>query len=190
MKTAQEYEKEIIDGLKENTGKDLPAWLAEVKNSGHAKRNDILNWLKSDKGLKHGLANTIVAIHFNNGNPVYQSSDSLKDAQFEKREHLKPLYDALEKAIEGLGVEVNIIAKKMYMSFNGKREFAVAAIKSKEIRVGMDLGDQPFDDYVVKATSLGAMPRISHMVVLTDQSHIDDKLRGKLKEAYQHVHPG
>jgi len=45
-----------------------------------------------------------------------------------------------------IGGDVKLIEKKLYMSFNGKRDFAVASIKSKQISVGMDLGDTPFDE--------------------------------------------
>ena len=146
MKTAQEFEKEIIDSLKEKTGRDLQSWLGAVKSQGMEKRNDILNWLKKERGLIHSIAITITAIHFNNGKPVYQDSSNLKDGWFEKKEHLRPLYEQLEKAVLNIGGDVKLIEKKLYMSFNGKRDFAVASIKSKQISVGMDLGDTPFDE--------------------------------------------
>ncbi|MFQ5627893.1 MAG: DUF5655 domain-containing protein [bacterium] len=186
--TSQEFEKKIIDSLQDETGNDLNAWLSEIKKQNFEKRNDIMNWLKKERGLKHSVANTLVMIYFNDGKPVYQDTVSLKDAWFEKKEHLRPLYEQLEKAIAGIDREVNLIEKKLYMSFNGKREFAVASIKSKEIRVGMDLGDTPFDDYLLQAKSLGAMPRISHMVVVTEPADIDGKLTGYLQQAYDRVH--
>lgn len=188
MMTAQEFEKKIINSLKEDTGKDLNAWLAEIKKQNVEKRNDIMSWLKNDRGLKHGVANTLVGIHFNGGKPVYQDAASLKDGWFEKKEHLLPLYEVLEKAVLGIGRDVSLIEKKLYMSFNGKREFAVASVKSKEIRVGMDLGDTPFDDYIQQAKSLGAMPRISHMVAVTEPADVNDKLKGYLQQAYDWVH--
>ena len=186
--TAQEFEKKTIDSLKGETGKDLQTWLKAIKASGVEKRNDVLNWLKKEQGLNHGKANTITAIYFNSGKPVYQDGGSLKDALFEKKSHLRPLYDELEKTILNLDREVKLIEKKLYVSFNGKREFAVASIKSKEIRVGMDLGDMPFNDHVLKATSLGAMPRISHMVALKETAQIDEELIDLLLKAYDWVH--
>jgi len=56
LKTAQEFEKEIIDSLKEKTGRDLQSWLGAVKSQGMEKRTDILNWLKKGRGLIHSIA--------------------------------------------------------------------------------------------------------------------------------------
>ena len=42
--------------------------------------------------------------------------------------------------------DLEIVPTKTYISFRAGREFAVAAIKPKEIRVGMDLGDEKFDE--------------------------------------------
>lgn len=188
MKTAQQYEKEITDALKDDTGKDLNDWLNVLKNSAIGKRNDLLKWLKTEHGLNHGRANILVAIHFNDGKLVYQNAASLKDGWFAKKEHLRTLYDEIEKFIMSIDREVKLTEKKMYMSFNGKREFAVASVKSKEIRLGMDVGDRPFDEYLQPAKSLGAMPRISHMVVINDRTDLTGKLKDLLTEAYDHVH--
>lgn len=188
MMTNQEFEKKVIDALKDETGKDLQGWLAELAAKNFAKRNDMMAWLKQDQGMKHSQANTIVAIHFNDGKPVYQDAVSLKDGWFERKDHLRPLYEQVEKAVLAIGREVKLIEKKLYMSFNGKREFAVATIKSNEIRVGMDLGDRHFDAKVQQAKSLGAMPRISHMVVVKAPADIDSRLQELLRQAYDHVH--
>ncbi len=74
-----------------------------------------------------------------------------------------------------------IVPTKTYISYRAGREFAVAVIKPKEIRVGMHLGDEKFDDYVIKIVSLGAMPRISHMVVVNDKKDLSDRLLKKVK---------
>jgi hypothetical protein len=45
----------------------------------------------------------------------------------------------------------------------------------KNIRVGLDLGDRLFDDYVQKAKSLGEMPRISQVVEITSAEEVDQR---------------
>ncbi|MCA9741502.1 DUF4287 domain-containing protein [candidate division KSB1 bacterium] len=186
--TSQEFEKKILDELKSDTGKDLNGWLKEISDKKFEKRKQTMDWLKQDCGLKHSVANVLVMIYHNDGKPVYQDAVSLKDDWFKNKDHLRPLYEQIEKAVLGIDREVTLTEKKLYMSFNGKREFAVASIKSKEIRVGMDLGDTPFDAYLQPAKSLGAMPRISHMVLVDSPGHIDDKLKKHLVQAYDHVH--
>ena len=48
-----------------------------------------------------------------------------------------------------------------------------AVLTKKNIRVGLDLGETPFDDYLQQAKSLGAMPNIKHMI------DIGAQLRGR-----------
>lgn len=41
-----EKERAFIDGLKENTGRDLDEWMAAISAAGLAHRNDIIDWLR------------------------------------------------------------------------------------------------------------------------------------------------
>ncbi|MCH8808011.1 MAG: hypothetical protein IH986_18245 [Planctomycetes bacterium] len=82
---------------------------------------------------------------------------------------------------------VEVHPTKTYVSFRGKREFAVASIKSKEIRVGLDLGDQPFRGRIEKAKTLGAMPRISHMIVVREAADVGPELTASLQQAWDRV---
>jgi len=61
-------------------------------------------------------------------------------------------------------------------------------IKPKELRIGLDLGDHPFDALVEKAKLTGPMPRISHMVVLTVAKQLDGDLAKLLKISHLRCH--
>ena len=61
-------------------------------------------------------------------------------------------------------------------------------IKPKELRIGLDLGDRPFDPKIEKAKLTGPMPRISHMVVLTDAKQLCDDLAKLLKTSHSRCH--
>ncbi len=187
IKTSADWEKEILENLKKETGGEYKDWKGKINKSGFKKRNDIVKWLKEKHNFKHTQAEIIAGIYLNNDKLVYQSQSDLKNAQFENKEALKPLYEYIEKTICSTAKDVQAVAKKTYMSFTGKREFAAVSIKSKEIRVAMDLGNMPFDSYLQKATSIGAMPRLSHMVKISNKSDIDNKLKDYLEKAYSRV---
>lgn len=53
MKTSGELEKEFVTNIVAITGKDLAAWLDEIKAQDIDKRNDIIKWLKTEKNLGH-----------------------------------------------------------------------------------------------------------------------------------------
>lgn len=70
-----------------------------ISDRGFAKRNDIITWLKPENGFEHANAALMTSIHANGGRAIYANDDVLIDALFEKKENLKPVYQALEKVI-------------------------------------------------------------------------------------------
>lgn len=71
-----EKERAFLDGLKENTGRDLAEWMQEIAASGQVQRNDIIDWLRH-KGLMFSRASWLERIHHNGGQPIY--ADAPKD---------------------------------------------------------------------------------------------------------------
>lgn len=188
QKTSGEFEKEFMDGLKASTGKDLSAWMKSIDGSGKKKRNEVIAWLKDEHGFGHMNASLLAGIHANGGKPVYQSTDNLLDAQFAKAADMKPLFDEFAAFVKKHFPNSSMLPKKTYVSFLDNREFAAVNIKPKELRVGLDLGDRPFDTKIEKAKLSGPMPRISHMFVLTDANQLDDGIVEALKESYSRCH--
>ena len=187
-KTSGELEKEFIETAKDKTGRSLEQWLALVKASGVDKRNDIIEWLKKVHGLNHMQAQFVAGMYFNNGNPVYINENALLENQFEKCRNMRPLFDVVAENIIATFQGTQLIPKKTYLSFTAVREFAAMNIKPNEIRLGMDLGDRPFDEAVQKSKLTGPMPRITHMVIITDSKQFDKKLEELLQESYNRSH--
>lgn len=175
-KTSQEIEQEFIKGLKAATGKELKEWMITIQNCGVEKRNDIIKWLKEQHHFGHMNASLLMGIYANDGKPVYASEQNLLDNQFEKFQEMRPLFEEVKNAILKWDETVNCVAKKTYVSFTKKREFAALNVKKGELRLGMDLGEMPFNEPVEKAKLTGPMPRISHMVVIRSKTDINDKL--------------
>lgn len=186
-KSSQDIEKEFIDGIKSSTGNNLQNWLKAIKASGIEKRNDLIKWLKEHQNFGHMNASLLIGIYLNNGKPVYGSSDDLLETQLSKYEEFRPLYEYVSKQILNEFPEARLIPKKTYLSFTAKREFAAINIKSKEIRLGMDLGDKSFDTTFEKAKLTGPMPRISHMVMIRDAHDFNQKVIEGLHESYNRV---
>lgn len=132
-------------------------------------------------------ASLLVGIYVNNGKAVYADGADLLDAQFAKKEQLKPLFNELVKVIQKEISGTLVTAKKTYVSFHKQKEYAALNIKTDELRLGMDLGEMPFNASVQKSKLTGPMPRISHMVVIKDKSDINTKLLHLLKKADQRV---
>ncbi|MEI9899498.1 MAG: DUF5655 domain-containing protein [Hyphomicrobium sp.] len=65
-----EKERAFIEGLKENTGRDLGEWMQAIAGAGLEQRNDIIDWLRH-KGLMFAKASWLERIHHNGGQPIY-----------------------------------------------------------------------------------------------------------------------
>ncbi len=188
-KTPAEYEKEFITTVKETTGKTLEQWLGEVSKSGKEKTSDKIAWLKEQHGLNHLQAQLITGIHQNGGKPLYSNEGSLMDTHFAKAPAMRKLFDELSAKIIADFPGTQVIPKKTYISFAVQREFAAMNIKPSEIRIGFDLGDEPFNDQIQKSKLSGPMPRISHMAVVTDAAQYPE-IKDAMKRSYAMCHKG
>ncbi len=188
QKTSGEFEKEFMDGLESSTGKNLAAWMKTLDGFGTKKRPEVIAKLKSDHGFGHMQAAMLAGIHANGGKPVYQSTDNLLDAQFAKAAEMKPLYETFLEFVQKHFPNSTVLPKKTYVSILENREFAAVNIKPKELRVGLDLGERPFDSKIEKAKLTGPMPRISHMFVLTDAKQLDAGIVQALKDSHARCH--
>jgi hypothetical protein len=65
-----EKERAFIDGLKENTGRELGEWMQAIAAAGLPHRNDIIDWLRH-KGFMFSKASWLERIHHNGGRPIY-----------------------------------------------------------------------------------------------------------------------
>jgi predicted transport protein len=187
-KTSGEYELDFIQTAKEKTGKTLEQWLALVKPKGFTKQMEILNWLKKEHKLNHMQAAFVAGIYLNNGKPVYQNEDNLLENQFVKADGMRKLFDDVSSSIIKEFPDAKLIAKKTYVSFTATREFAAINIKPAELRLGFDLGDLKFDNELQKSKLTGPMPRISHMVVLTQKDQFNKKVSEYLRQSYNRSH--
>lgn len=188
QKTSGEFEKEFMDGLEKATGSGLKAWLKIIDAYPSKKRNEVIAWLKSEHAFGHMNASLLAGIHANGGKPVYADTGDLLAAQFAKAADMRPLFDRFIAFVNQNFPSATILPKKTYVSVLENREFAAMNIKPKELRIGLDLGDRPFDERIEKAKLSGPMPRISHMFVLTDASQLDSEIVAALKESHSRCH--
>jgi len=183
-KTSGEIEKEFIEELKSTTGSDLVKWLKEIEKVDIQKRNDVIKWLKDEKKFGHMNASLLAGIYFNNGKPVYGNETELLDNQFAKCPEMRKVFASVSAYILKSFPDAKIIPKKTYISFTAKKEFAAINVKPGELRLGFDLGDIPFNKPLEKSKLTGPMPRISHMIIISNESQIDNKLKEYLAISY------
>jgi hypothetical protein len=187
-KEAHELELEFIDTIKEKTGDTLDGWTRTIQATGMAKPKEITDWLKGEHKLNHMQATLLAGIYLNDGKPVYDYDVMFKKL-FEGMEDQQTLYQSLEKRIlTDIKGSVYFIPTKAYVSIEGERVFGCAKIGKSYIRVGLDLGDEPFGAYVQAAKGLGAMPNISHMIEISAPDDVNNDLMDYVQQAYDRRH--
>ena len=77
--------------------------------------------------------------------------------------------------------------KANYISIGHPREFAAITLHATELRLGLDLGDRPFDAQLQKTKLKGPPPAITHMLVLTDARQVNADLLALLAAAKARV---
>ncbi len=65
-----EKEREFIDSLADDTGRDLDQWMQAISAAGLAQRNDIIDWLRQ-QGFAFPKASWLERIHHNSGRLIY-----------------------------------------------------------------------------------------------------------------------
>jgi Domain of unknown function (DUF5655)/Domain of unknown function (DUF4287) len=179
-----------LANIQKRTGKTLDELVAVVKGSGLARHGEIVAMLKSDLGMGHGDANTIV--HLAKGGipgamgapaaPAPAADGDPVDTYYTgPKAGLRPIHDKLMAAIGKLG-EFEIAPKKTYLSLRRKKQFAtIGPATNTRVEVGLNMKD-------VKATSrLEALPpggMCQYRVKVTAADEVNDELLKWIRTAY------
>ncbi|MET1260581.1 DUF4287 domain-containing protein [Flagellimonas sp. DF-77] len=169
----------MIANMPEKTGKSLEEWKALLQQKAFAKHSEGVKYLKSEHGVTHGFANTIVSL----SKEDTKAPDDLVAAQYNGKEALKPLYETLIAYVGSLGADVTITPKKGSVSIIRKRQFLLIKPATKtRIDLGFKLKGKPTTDRLENSGPFGTM--CTHRVRLTEASEIDGELKEWISEAY------
>ena len=171
--------KTMIDNLPDKTGKTLEQWKALLATKGIAKHSEAVNFLKKEHGVNHGYANTIVP-----SKEAGATGDDLLAAQYQGKEGLLPIYEALLKVVGGFGPDVQVVPKKTTVSLVRKKQFALIKPATKtRIDLGLKLREKEPAGRLEDSGPFGTM--CTHRVRLSEVKEVDTELKAWLAAAYQ-----
>lgn len=182
-KSPADAEAAMVANLKENTGKTLEQWVKIAESSARTKHTEIVAFLKDEHGLGHGYAN-LIAHRLNKSAASDAAPDDLVAAQYAgAKAALKPMHDALTKAIRAFGADVEFSPKKAYVSVRRAKQFAIIQPSTAtRLDVGINVKGAPVTDRLEASGSWNAM--VSHRVRVEKPTDVDKQLIGWLKQAY------
>lgn len=174
-----------LRNLQERSGKTLAQLHAAVRASGLAKHGEIVALLKRDFGMGHGDAN-LVAHSFRAADAPQPTATAAPDAAIDEiyatKTDLRPIHDALMKAIVRLG-DCEIAPKKGYVSLRRKKQFAMIGPATKtQVEVGLNMKGVSATDRLVALPSGGMC---QYKVRLGAAGEVDAELIGWLRHAFE-----
>jgi hypothetical protein len=169
----------MIDNMPEKTGKSLEQWKAILAKKSFSKHSESVNFLKTEHGVTHGFANTIVLL----SKAERDGSEDLVSNQYKGKENLLPIYKDLISVIKAFGKDVKVEPKKGSVSIIRKKQFALIKPATKtRIDLGLKLKDKPLTKRLENSGPFGTM--CTHRVKISELQDINKELKEWLKEAY------
>ncbi|WP_110458262.1 DUF4287 domain-containing protein [Shewanella algidipiscicola] len=170
----------MIENMPEKTGKKLEEWIQILKKENLEKHSAAVTFLKTEHGVTHGFANTIVTL----SRDKTDSPDDLVSMQYKGKALLKPIYDMLLLEINKLGEDIVITPKKGSVSFIRKKQFALIKPATKtRIDLGLKLKDIAVQGRLEDSGPFGTM--CTHRIQLKSISDVDAEVIGWVSKAYE-----
>lgn len=176
-----------LANIVKRTGKSLEELSAIVKSSGLSKHGELVAMLKSNLGMGHGDANTLVHVVMKSGGQSaadargLSAADVLDGLYVGPKAALRPIHDQLLKVIRRLG-DFEEAPKKGYVSYRRKKQFAIIGPTNTRVEVGLNVrGAQATD----RLQELPAGQRCNYKFKLTDVEEVDAELMAWIKTAYE-----
>jgi hypothetical protein len=171
--------KTMIDNMPEKTGKSLEEWKKVLASKSFGRHSEAVSFLKNEHGVSHGFANTIVILSKEN----HASPKDLVKTQYQGKESLKPIYEALIEVVTGFGTDVKVTPKKESVSIIRNKQFALIKPATKtRIDLGLKLVGKDLTQRLENSGPFGTM--CTHRVQITSLDQIDGELKAWLSEAY------
>jgi predicted transport protein len=166
-KSPQEMFEAIARNLPERTGKSIDEWVEIAKDAPEGKKSEKIEWL-SEQGLGRGQARTV--LYYSEGPEIdYDDQEGLINDMFKGRhEDLLPVFGNVRDMVASIGDDVEVSARKTYVSFNRNRQFLIVLPKKGELVLGFALPDDLEDDRLMPANNIGGSDRIKWYVGIQD----------------------
>lgn len=175
----------MIENLQKNTGKTLEQWVAIVIKENFGKHGEIIQFLKEKHDFTHGFANLVAHKARASDAGSFDNTDDLIIAQYQGKEHFKPIYDKLISEILTFGNDIQIAPKNAYVSLKRNKQFTTLQPATKtRFEIGINLKGQEAEGKL-EAEKPNSM--CSHKIKITDINEIDAEVIKWIKIAYENA---
>jgi len=183
-----------IAELKQKSGRTLDDWLKFIKKEGPPTEKERRDWLKNKHGLGTNSAWWLAERSLGKGEETADSDAYLKAAEkyvsemfSGKKEHLRPLYNALLKLGLSVGKDVKACPCQTIVPLYRNHVFAqIKPTTQTRIDLGLALGDtKKTPKRLINTGGYEKKDRITHRFEIASLKDIDDELKRWLRVAYE-----
>ncbi len=177
------YVQTMMNNMPDKTGKSWEEWQQVLKTEGLEKYGEIMALLKGQFGLTHGFANTITLLYRQMlaGGPPTDSE--LVNAQYAKKQNMKPWFDQLIKAVKEFGSDIEIAPKKNYVSLRRATQFGIIQPSTQSrMDLGVNLKDVQASGCLIEGDKWSGM--CSHRIEVHGEEDITSEVIDWLRKAY------
>ncbi len=184
MNDPQQQLRTQLANIEQRTGKPLSELQNLIRGSGLEKHGQIVAMLKTDLGMGHGDANTLA--HVTLKPELLSGVDDDVEAKVNeyysgKKEHLRPIHDAVMKRLEQLGT-FEIAPKKTYLSLRRSKQFAmIGPATNTRVDLGLNWKGAPATERLVPEKPGGMC---THVIRLTSVDDVDDEVIHWVEQAF------
>jgi hypothetical protein len=167
--------------LEKCTGEGLETWNRRIRTERISDPGSLRAWLEA-RGVTGYAQRLLVMERFGYPDFLRPAGEELIDAQYADRPQLRPVFDAIVTAAQGLG-DVALEARKTYVSLESPRgPFArVQPTTRDRVDLGLRLdGRKPAG----RLRPSRMHPRLTVQVSLRAPSDVDTRVRSWLRRAY------
>jgi len=170
----------MINNMTEKTGKKLDEWIQILDSENFEKHSIAVKFLKTEHGVTHGFANTIVTLFKEKNEP----HEDLVSNQYSGKELLRPIYEILLFTVKNFGDDIIVTPKKGSVSLIRKKQFALIKPATKtRIDLGLKLKGIEAQGCLENSGPFGTM--CTHRIQLQDTSEVNREVIEWLSKAYE-----
>ena len=182
-----------VGELKQKTGRSLDEWIKFIRKEGPPTVEARGDWLKQQHKLGTNsawwLAERSVGKGEESGDPdaYLRAAEKYVDEMFAgKKEHLRPIYDALLKLGLSMGKDTKACPCQTIVPLYRNHVFAqIKPTTQTRIDFGLALGDtKKTPKRLIDTGGFAKKDRITHRFEITSLKDIDDEVKRWLKTAY------
>lgn len=185
MADLQKAAEKQLANLEIRSGKSLDELVAMLESSGLSKHGELRSFLKQELSMGHGDANAMVHYFRNRGTalatPEKGSGDPLDEIYVGPKEALRPIHEALVRAMDQFG-DYEAAPKKGYISYRRKKQLATVRPATKtRVDVGLNVKGLPATARLIELPPGGMC---NYKIQLTRVDEVDEELLSWLRRAF------